>query len=147
MRRLCVAMATALATFALHAGPATAQTYPSKPIRIVVPFVAGGAVDTLARMVGAKLSDTLGQPVIVENRPGAGGNIAADAVAKSPPDGYTILQNTNGQAISPATYRSLPFDVVKDFIPVTQLVASQLVLVASPKLSATSVGELIALAK
>jgi tripartite-type tricarboxylate transporter receptor subunit TctC len=140
-------MATALATFALHAGPAPAQTYPSKPIRIVVPFVAGGAVDTLARMLGAKLSDTLGQPVIVENRPGAGGNIAADAVAKSPPDGYTILQNTNGQAISPAIYRSLPFDVVKDFIPVTQLVASQLVLVASPKLSATSVAELIALAK
>jgi tripartite-type tricarboxylate transporter receptor subunit TctC len=147
MKRLCFAVATAIATFALHAGAASAQTYPSKPIRIVVPFVAGGAVDTLARMLGAKLSDALGQPVIVENRPGAGGNIAADAVAKSPPDGYTILQNTNGQAISPAIYRSLPFDVVKDFIPVTQLVASQLVLVASPKLSATSVGELIALAK
>lgn len=147
MKRLCFAVATALATFALHAGPAPAQTYPSKPIRIVVPFVAGGAVDTLARMLGAKLSDTLGQPVVIENRPGAGGNIAADAVAKSPPDGYTILQNTNGQAISPAIYRSLPFDVVKDFIPVTQLVASQLVLVASPKLSATSVPELVALAK
>src|SRR5262249_44053163 len=87
------------------------------------------------------------QPVIVENRPGAGGNVAADAVAKSPPDGYTILQNTNGQAISPAIYRSLPFDVVRDFIPVTQLVASQLVLAASPKLAATSVAELIALAK
>jgi tripartite-type tricarboxylate transporter receptor subunit TctC len=140
-------MATALATFVLHAGAASAQSYPSKPIRIVVPFVAGGAVDTLARMLGAKLSDALAQPVIVENRPGAGGNIAADAVAKSPPDGYTILQNTNGQAISPAIYRSLPFDVVKDFIPVTQLVASQLVLVASPKLAATSVRELIALAK
>jgi tripartite-type tricarboxylate transporter receptor subunit TctC len=147
MKRLCFAVATALATVALHAGDASAQTYPSKPIRVVVPFVAGGAVDTLARLLGAKVSDTLGQPVIVENRPGAGGNIAADAVAKSPPDGYTILQNTNGQAISPAIYRSLPFDVVKDFIPVTQLVASQLVLVASPKLSATSVPELVALAK
>jgi tripartite-type tricarboxylate transporter receptor subunit TctC len=147
MKRLCFAVATTLATLVLYASAAAAQTYPSKPIRIVVPFVAGGAVDTLARMLGAKLSDTLGQPVIVENRPGAGGNIAADAVAKSPPDGYTILQNTNGQAISPAIYRSLPFDVVKDFIPVTQLVASQLVLVASPKLAATSVRELIALAK
>jgi tripartite-type tricarboxylate transporter receptor subunit TctC len=147
MKRLYFAVAAAFAAFALHAGDAPAQTYPSKPIRIVVPFVAGGAVDTLARMLGAKVSDALAQPVIIENRPGAGGNIAADAVAKSPPDGYTILQNTNGQAISPAIYRSLPFDVVKDFIPVTQLVASQLVLVASPKLSATSVRELIALAK
>src|SRR5260370_9180672 len=100
----------------------------------------------LARMLGAKLSESLGQPVIVENRPGAGGNVAADAVAKSPPDGYTILQNTNGLAISPAIYRSLPFDVVRDFIPVTQLVASQLMLAASPKLSAASVPALIALA-
>jgi tripartite-type tricarboxylate transporter receptor subunit TctC len=147
MKRLCLVVATALAACTLHAGGALAQTYPSKPIRIVVPFVAGGAVDTMARMVGAKVSETLGQAVIVENRPGAGGNIAADAVAKSPPDGYTILQNTNGQAISPAIYRSLPFDVVKDFAPVTQLVASQLVLAASPKLQAASVGELIALAK
>jgi tripartite-type tricarboxylate transporter receptor subunit TctC len=137
----------ALAVLAFHAGDAVAQTYPSKPIRIVVPFVAGGAVDALARLVGAKLSESLGQPVIVENRPGAGGNVAADAVAKSPPDGYTILQNTNGQAISPSIYRSLPFDAVRDFIPVTQLVASQLVLVASPKLAATTVPELIALAK
>jgi tripartite-type tricarboxylate transporter receptor subunit TctC len=147
MRRLCFALAFALAAFALPAGGALAQTYPTKPIRIVVPFVAGGAVDTLARIMGAKLSEQLGQPVIVENRPGAGGNVAADAVAKSPPDGYTILQNTNGQAISPAIYRTLPFDVVRDFIPVTQLVASQLVLAASPKLPATSVAELITLAK
>jgi tripartite-type tricarboxylate transporter receptor subunit TctC len=143
MKRLAVA----LALLALHADSVSAQTYPNKPIRIIVPFVAGGAVDTLARMMGAKLSESLGQPVIVENRPGAGGNVAADAVAKSPPDGYTILQNTNGQAISPAIYRSLPFDVVKDFVPVTQLVASQLVLAGSPKLAASSVQELIALAK
>jgi tripartite-type tricarboxylate transporter receptor subunit TctC len=147
MKRLAVAAAIALALLALHAKGVSAQTYPNKPIRIIVPFVAGGAVDTLARMMGAKLSESLGQPVIVENRPGAGGNVAADAVAKSPPDGYTILQNTNGQAISPAIYRSLPFDVVKDFVPVTQLVASQLVLAGSPKLAATSVQELIALAK
>ena len=125
MKRLCLAFA--LAMFTLHAGGAAAQTYPHKPIRIVVPFVAGGAVDMLARMLGAKLGESFGQPVIVENRPGAGGNVAADAVAKSPPDGYTILQNTNGLAISPSIYRSLPFDVVRDFIPVTQLVASELV--------------------
>ena len=145
MKRLCLALA--LATLAPLAGGAGAQTYPNKPIRVIVPFVAGGAVDMLARMLGAKLSESLGQPVIVENRPGAGGNVAADAVAKSPPDGYTILQNTNGLAISPAIYRSLPFDVVRDFIPVTQLVASELVLAASPKLSAASIPELIALAK
>ena len=136
-----------LAALGLNSGPASAQSYPNKPVRIIVPFVAGGAVDTLARMMGAKLAETFGQPVIVENRPGAGGNVAADAVAKATPDGYTILQNTNGQAISPAMYRSLPFDVVKDFIPVTQIVASQLVLVGSPKLPATSMPELIALAK
>ena len=147
MNRLCIAVAILLAALGLNSGPASAQSYPNKPVRIIVPFVAGGAVDTLARMMGAKLAETFGQPVIVENRPGAGGNVAADAVAKATPDGYTILQNTNGQAISPAMYRSLPFDVVKDFIPVTQIVASQLVLVGSPKLPATSVPELIALAK
>src|SRR5215471_17547248 len=145
MKRLCLALA--LAAFALHASGAVAQTYPNKPIRIVVPFVAGGAVDMLARMLGAKLSESLGQPVIVENRPGGGGNVATDAVAKSPPDGYTILQNTNGQAISPALHRALPFDAVNDFIPVTQLVASDLVLAASPRLAANSVRELIARAK
>ena len=138
MQRFRFAAAIAFAVWALHASSVSAQTYPTKPIRIIVPFVAGGAVDTLARMMGVKLSESLGQPVIVENRPGAGGNVAADAVAKSPPDGYTILQNTNGQAISPAIYRSLPFDVVKDFVPVTQLVASQLVLAGSPKLATSS---------
>src|SRR4029453_4563767 len=114
MKRSYSALAIALAMVALHTGGALATTYPTTPVRIFVRFVAGGAVDALARMMGAKVSETLGQPVIVENRPGAAGNIAADAVAKSPPDGYTILQNTNGQAISPAIYRSLPYDVVKD---------------------------------
>ena len=127
--------------------PAAAQTYPAKPIRIVVPFVAGGTVDLLARIMGQKLTESLGQPVIVENRPGAGGNAAADAVAKSPPDGYTILQVTNGLAIAPALYRKLPFDPVKDLSPVTQLVASQLLLVATPALPAKTTRELIALAK
>jgi tripartite-type tricarboxylate transporter receptor subunit TctC len=141
-----VTLAIAVLALALP-GAARAQPYPAKPVRIVVPFAAGGAVDQLARLVGAKVSEHLGQPMIVENRPGGGGNVAADAVAKSPPDGYTILQNTNGQAISPALHRALPFDVVNDFIAVTQLVASDLVLAASPRLAATSVRELIALAK
>jgi tripartite-type tricarboxylate transporter receptor subunit TctC len=125
----------------------SAQNYPSKPVRIIVPFAAGGAVDALARILGARLQEQFGQPVIVENRAGAGGMTGADLVAKSPPDGYTILQNTNGQAISPAIYRTLPFDTLKDFIPVTQLVATSTVLVANPKLPAKTVQELIALAK
>jgi tripartite-type tricarboxylate transporter receptor subunit TctC len=145
MRRLIVALTLVLA--ALGPGPAGAQSYPTKPIRVIVPFAAGGAVDVLARLVGAKMSESIGQPVIIENRAGAAGNVAADAVAKSPPDGYTILQNTNGQAISPAIYRTLPFDTLKDFIPVTQLVATSTVLVANPKLPAKTVQELIALAK
>jgi tripartite-type tricarboxylate transporter receptor subunit TctC len=145
MKWLIVALTFVLA--ALGPGPADAQSYPTKPIRVIVPFAAGGAVDVLARLVSAKMSDSIGQPVIIENRAGAAGNVAADAVAKSPPDGYTILQNTNGQAISPSLYKSLPFDVVKDFTPVTQLVASQLLLVATPSLPAKSVQELIALAK
>jgi tripartite-type tricarboxylate transporter receptor subunit TctC len=147
MKRPCLALAIAFAGLALPAATALAQSYPSKPVRVIVPFAAGGAVDSLARVLSAKLADQFNQPVVVENRTGAGGNIGADAVAKSAPDGYTILQNTNGQAISPAIYRSLPFDTVKDFIPVTQLVATATVLVANPKLPATSVGELVALAE
>ena len=145
MKWLTVALTLVLA--ALGPGPASAQSYPTKPIRVIVPFAAGGAVDVLARLVSTKMSDSIGQPIIIENRAGAAGNVAADAVAKSPPDGYTILQNTNGQAISPSLYKSLPFDAVKDFTPVTQLVASQLLLVATPSLPAKSVQELIALAK
>src|SRR5215468_7248755 len=136
-----------LVALALGAADASAQIYPAKPIRIIVPFAAGGAVDALARVISAKLQDSFGQPVIVENRAGAGGVTGADLVAKSSPDGYTILQNTNGQAISPAIYRSLPFDTLKDFIPVTQLVTTSTVLVANPKLPAKTVKELIALAK
>src|SRR6202162_5139243 len=131
----------------LAASCAHAQSYPTRPIRLVVPFAAGGAVDVLARLLGNKLSDQVGQPVIVENRPGAGGTLAADGVAKSPPDGYTILQNTNGASIAPALYNSLPFDAVNDFSPVTQIVASNLILVASPKSGITSVRQLIAQAK
>ena len=121
--RLALAIAAALA---LGTASAWAQPYPNKPVRIVVPFAAGGAVDVLARLIGNKLGEHLGQTVVIENRSGAGGNLAADIVAKSAPDGYTIFQTTNGLAISPSLYRTLPFDVHKDFTPITQLVASQL---------------------
>jgi tripartite-type tricarboxylate transporter receptor subunit TctC len=147
MKRLGIALAIAFATIVLNAGNALAQSYPSKPIRLIVPFAAGGAVDVLARLIAGRLGESLSQSVVVENRPGAGGIIAADAVAKAAPDGYTLLQNTNGQAISPALYRSLPFDALADFTPITQLVASNLILVASPKSEITSLRQLIALAK
>src|SRR6476646_5790054 len=118
MRYLSVACSIVVGALTFAGPRAHAQSYPTKPIRVIVPFAAGGAVDALARLVTAKLQEAVGQPVIVENRAGAGGNTGADQVAKSPPDGYTILQHTNGQAISPALYRSLPFDPLKDFIPV-----------------------------
>jgi tripartite-type tricarboxylate transporter receptor subunit TctC len=114
---------------------------------VVVPFSPGGSVDVLARLLGNKLADQLGQPFIVENRAGAGGTLASDYVAKSPPDGYTILQNTIGAAIAPAFYKSLPFDPHNDFAPVTQLVASSLIIVASLKSGITSMKELIDRAK
>jgi len=137
----------AVALLALTSGSAVAQGYPNRPIRVLVPFAAGGAVDTLARLVGQKLSESFGQPVIIENRPGAGGNLGSEVLAKSPPDGYTVLQTVNGIAISPSLYKVLPFDSQKDFIAVTQLVQSQLLLVANPKLEANNVAELIKLAK
>jgi tripartite-type tricarboxylate transporter receptor subunit TctC len=145
MKRAWLALACILG--AVAAEPAAAQTYPSQPVRIVVPFPAGGAVDTVARLVGQKMSEAFGQPVVVENKPGAGGNLAADTVARAAPDGYTILLTTNGHAISPSLYRTLPFDAMKDFIPVTQLIESPLLLVASNKLPVSSLKDLIALAK
>src|SRR3954464_13878234 len=142
-----VALPLIAAALVAPCGAASAQNFPSKPVRIIVPFAAGGAVDVLARLVGGKLQDAFRQPVIVESRPGAGGNQGADLVAKSPPDGSTILITPNGQAISPSLYRKLPYDGRNDLTPVTQLVASNLILVASPQSSINSVQELIALAK
>ena len=126
---------------------ALAQGFPVKPVRIVVPFAAGGAVDTVARALGQKLVESWKQPVLVDNRPGAGGNIAADAVAKAVGDGYALLITTQGFAISPGLYRKLPFDATRDFAPVTQLTSSFLVLVCAPQMPAQSARELIALAK
>jgi tripartite-type tricarboxylate transporter receptor subunit TctC len=145
MKRASLLLATVIAAWTPTS--VSAQSYPNQPVRIVVPFAAGGAVDTVARVVGQKMSESLGQPVVIENKPGAGGNLAADTVARAAPDGYTMLLTTNGHAISPSLYRTLPFDAVKDFIPVTQLIESPLLLVASNKLPVNSVQELIALAK
>jgi len=132
---------------ALGASSASAQDYPVKPVRMVVPFAAGGVVDSTARLLAPKMSELLTQPVIIDNRPGAGGNIAADLVAKSAADGYTILITTHGHAISPALYKTLPFNAARDFAPITQIASSFLVLVSKPQLPAHSVQELLALAR
>jgi tripartite-type tricarboxylate transporter receptor subunit TctC len=123
-----------------------AQGYPSKPVRVVVPYPAGGTVDTVARAFGAKFSELWGQPMVVENRAGAGGNIGTDVVAKAAPDGYTVLLTVQAHAISPALYRKLPFDAVKDFTPISQITSSYLLLVGDPKLPA-ALGEILAIAR
>ena len=146
MKRLCWALSIALVALGF-ADDASGQNYPSRAIRIVVPFPAGGGVDTMARILGNKLSERVGQPVLIEHRPGAGGNLGADAVAKAPPDGYTVLLTVNGLAISPSLYRTLPFDPLKAFAPVTQVAASRFVLAGSPKMEAATIQEVIALAR
>ena len=137
------------AAFALAAGAqrAAAQAWPNKPVKIVVPFVAGGSVDSLARVFAAKLQELLKTPVVIDNRGGAGGNVGANMVAKSPADGYTILMNINGQAISPSIYKSLPFDPVADFVPVVELVTTSTVIVVNNDLPVKTFQEFIAYAK
>ena len=125
-----------------------AQTYPSKPIRIIVPYAPGGTSDILARQIGPKLTEAWGQPVIVENKPGANGNVGADFVAKSPADGYTLLlTDVGGLVISASVYPKLPFDPSKDFSPVVMVSYSPHVLAVHPSVRASSVKELIEFAK
>jgi tripartite-type tricarboxylate transporter receptor subunit TctC len=128
---------------------ASAQApYPNHPVRIVVPFPAGGTTDILARAAAQKLTETLGQPFVVENRAGAGGNIGAELVAKSAPDGYTMLMGTVGtHAINPSLYEKMPYDHVKDFVPVVLVAGVPNVLVVNPALPVKSVQELVAYAK
>jgi tripartite-type tricarboxylate transporter receptor subunit TctC len=126
---------------------ALAQPYPNKPIRIIVPFTPGGGNDVYARTVGQKLSERLGQPVIVENKPGAGGNIGAEFVARSAPDGYTLLLAQNGLTMAPFLSKSLPFDVMKDLAPIGIGVNLPMGLAVANTVPAKSVPELIAYAK
>ena len=127
---------------------ATAQNYPSKPIRIVVVSTPGGSVDTMARTVGPKLSERWGQQVVVDNRPGAGGAIAAEIVAKAPPDGYTLIMGTVASfATNVSLRKKLPYDPVKDFLPITLVATQNLMLLVHPSVPAKSVKELVALAK
>jgi tripartite-type tricarboxylate transporter receptor subunit TctC len=148
--RFLIAALMGCVTFGLSAqtAPANAQAFPNKPVKLIVPFVAGGATDIVARLVAQKLSAAWGQPVVVENRGGAGGNIGADAVAKSPADGYTILV-TSGSivTVNPHMYAKMPFDAKKDLVPITNLASGPQVLVVHPAVPAKNVKELVALAK
>ncbi len=139
---------TVLLVLAVALPDALAQdTYPSRPIRVIAPTSAGGGNDIVARLVAQGLSERLGRPVVVENRPGAGTIIGTEIVAKSPADGYTLLMGQSTLAINPATYRKIPYDAIRDFVAVTQAVSLPLLMVVHPSLPAKSVKELIALAK
>jgi tripartite-type tricarboxylate transporter receptor subunit TctC len=137
----------ALLLASLAAGAGLAQDYPDKPIRIVVPFAPGGSTDVLARLVGQKLGERWGQPVLVENRPGAGGNIGAEQIAKSAPDGYSLLLGGVPHAISASLYSKLPYDLARDLTPVAEIASFPSAIVLHPSLPAHSVKELIALAR
>jgi tripartite-type tricarboxylate transporter receptor subunit TctC len=126
---------------------AAAQTYPDHPVRIVVPFAAGGPADVLARVLGEKLNLAWGQPVVVENRGGGGANIGAEFVARAAPDGYTLLLNASNHVINASLYDKLGYDPFADFAPITEIASYMLVLVVHPSVPATSLAELVALAK
>jgi tripartite-type tricarboxylate transporter receptor subunit TctC len=145
LRCLCV---TVVAAMALSPGTAPAQGYPAKPVRLIVPFAAGGTTDVLARLVGQELGEALGQQFLVENRPGAGGNIGTEVAVKAAPDGYTLLMSFDGTlAINPNTYRKLAFDPQRDLAPVASVAQVPLLIVVHPGVAAETIGEFVALAK
>ena len=140
--------AAAVALLLLAVAPVRAADYPARPIRFVLGFAPGGASDTMARVIATRLSESLGQPVVIDNRAGAGGNIAAEIVARSAPDGYTLLLGNNGiLAVNVSLYSKLAFDPVKDFSPVVLIASQPNILVVHPAVAASSVKELVALAK
>jgi len=140
----CLAPATAWPPTAAAQTPA----FPSKPVKLVVPFPPGGPLDVIGRSIAQKLAEAWGQSVVVDNRPGAGGNIGADVVAKSPPDGYTVVMGAlSTHAVNPSLYPTMPYDAVRDFAPITLVATTPNVLVINPSLPVSSVRELIAYAK
>ncbi|MBK7661132.1 MAG: tripartite tricarboxylate transporter substrate binding protein [Betaproteobacteria bacterium] len=148
MRKIFTSLVALAALAVPAAASAQAPAYPSKAIKIIVPFAVGGIADTFARVIGQKLSDLWGQPVVVENRTGAGGNIGADLVAKSAPDGYTILlSNIGTHAVNVHLMKTMPFDPVKDFVPIAHVLDAEGLLVVHPDLKAKNVTDVIALAK
>jgi tripartite-type tricarboxylate transporter receptor subunit TctC len=148
MASLAGRLLAAVALLALACGTALAQAYPNRPLRIVVPFAAGaGVLDIMARLVGQHLGASLGQQVVIDNRPGAGGIVGAEVVAKAEPDGYTLLMGNTALVVSPYLYAKLPFEPLADFVPVTLVNSAPLLLVVHPSVPVQSVKELIAYAK
>jgi tripartite-type tricarboxylate transporter receptor subunit TctC len=147
MHRLRPAFLSLLAIAALGASHAFAQSYPARPIRVIVPFGAGGPADIYARYLGQRLQGPLGQPFVVEDRPGAGSIIGTDVVAKSAPDGYTLLVMSNTHTVNESLISKKPFTLMKDFVPIAPINYSDLLLVVHPSVPARSVKELVALAK
>ncbi len=145
--RIHIALIALISVVCSLAATAWAQPFPSKPIRWVVPSSPGGGADTVTRLVANALPPVLGQRVVVDNRAGASGNIGAEIVAKSPPDGYTWIMMNNAQAANVSLYKNLPYDLIRDFAPVTQVDSSPHVIVVHPSLPVKSVGELVKLAK
>ncbi|MCX7230272.1 MAG: tripartite tricarboxylate transporter substrate binding protein [Burkholderiales bacterium] len=140
-------LAAAALAVAAPAAHAQAQPWPSRPVRIVVPYPPGGPTDIVARLVGQRLSERLKQPFVIENRAGAGGNLGAEAAAKSPADGYTLLLGTTAHAINPSLFKSLGYDIRKDFVPIALLTSIPLVLVVPAASPVTTVADVVALAK
>jgi tripartite-type tricarboxylate transporter receptor subunit TctC len=147
MRAVKVIAVIGLAAQLLLPGPLNAADYPSRPVKLLVGASAGGTTDTMARTIAEPLSSLFGQPVLVENRPGAGGNLAAEAVARSNPDGYTLLVSFTSHTINATLYPKLPFDPVADFTPIAMISTVPSLLVGNPKIRAQNLTELIALAK
>jgi len=145
--RTALPMLVLLLAAAFFAPPSLAQDYPSKPIRMIVPYPPAGGTDIVARTIAEPLAAALGQPIIIDNRGGAAGNIGTDLAAKSAPDGYTILFTLSSHTINPKLYDKLPFDVEKDFIPISLAAYIPQILVANPSVPANNIKELIALAK
>ena len=131
----------------LSVGAVQAQAFPTKAVRIVVPFGAGGVADLTARTVGQKLSESLGQPVLIDNKPGAGGVAAGDAVAKAEPDGHTLLLMSNGTAVSAGLFKSLPFDTLRDFAPISTLATFDIAVITTAESRFKTLGELVVFAK
>jgi tripartite-type tricarboxylate transporter receptor subunit TctC len=145
--KLSLSLATSGILFSLCIGTASAQSYPSKPIKLIIPFAPGGFTDVVARIVGQKLGAALGQPFVIENKVGAGSTLGTDFVAKSAPDGYTLVMVSSNHVIGPYLYKDLPYDPVKSFAPIAKLADSPYVLFVNSQVPARNVAEFIALAK
>jgi tripartite-type tricarboxylate transporter receptor subunit TctC len=137
----------ALVCAALNAGVVSAQSYPSKPIRLIVPFAPGGGTDIIARLIGIDMTESMGQPVVIDNRGGSGGVVGINLLAKADPDGHTIGLCSLGFSYAPAIYAKLPYDTEKDIAPIAQVASQPFVFTAHPSLAATNMKELVALAK